>query len=85
MTDISKDVKELRKIMPQAVITAKMEEKYLDYECDLRHAKISPEEHDALFAPIKKLFGERLMERYSHCTGHFEIYVRHQSDQTKLN
>ena len=64
------DVKFLRKLMPHAVITATMSNP-VSYECDLRHTKITPEEHDALFEPIKKHFSERLSERYSYCTGHF--------------
>jgi hypothetical protein len=83
--DITSEVKQLRKIMPKAIITAHMDEKYLKYECDLRYANISPEEHDSYFEPIKKLFGERLMERYSHHTGYFDVFVRYPKDATKLN
>ncbi len=71
------DIKFLRGLMPKAVITANINDNgTVDYECDLRHAKIEPEEHDALFQPIKDYFGERLSERYSYCTGHFMIYTR---------
>ena len=59
--DISNEFKKLRAILPKAMITAHIEEKHLRYECDLRHAKITPEEHDSYFEPIKQLFGSRLL------------------------
>ncbi len=83
--DITKEVKQLRAILPKAVITAHIEKTGIRYECDLRHAKITTEEHDSYFEPIKKLFGSRLSERYSHHTGYFDIYVNYQKDVTHLN
>lgn len=74
--NIQPDIKFLRGLMPQAVITANIKETGPEYECDLRHAKITPEQHDALFPPIKEHFGERLSERYSYCTGHFMVYLK---------
>lgn len=84
-TDISKDVKGLRKIMPNAVITAHMEDKCLNYECDLRHVNIDDKESEQLFSPIKELFGERFIERYSLSTSHFNVYVRYEANKTNLN
>jgi len=76
---ITNDIKQLRKILPKAMITAELptdKKKYLTYVCDLRHANITPEEHDSYFKPIKELFGDRLIERYSHHTGYFNLYVK---------
>lgn len=86
MINISADVKKLRAIIPQAIITACIDDEkdYVKYECDLRHAKISPEENDSYFQPIKDAFGSRLMERYTHHTGLFDVYLRHETDP-KLN
>lgn len=81
--DITAEVKKLRAIMPRAVITVQPTEKHIAYICDLRHRSLTDKEHEALFEPIKNLFGDRLMERYSSSTGHFTIYVRHEAN-TKI-
>lgn len=69
-------IKFLRGLMPQAVITQHIKDAYEEYECDLRHANITPEQHDDLFPPLKEHFKERLMERHSYCTGHFTVYLK---------
>lgn len=74
---LSKDIKELQEIIPQAIITAFMEDKFIKYECDLRHLKITPEQNDSYFEPIQKLFGKRLIERFTHHTGFFDVYVKY--------
>lgn len=83
--NISEDIKPLRKILPKAMITAHLEEKHIRYECDLRHANITPEENDSYFVPIKQLFGNRLIERNTHHTGYFDIYVRYKKEPHILN
>lgn len=74
--NITADKEALRKIVPKAVITVSWTDKHVKWNCDLQHAKITPEEHDSYFAPIKEYFGDRLLERYSHHTGLFDVYVR---------
>jgi len=74
---MNQDVKFLRSLMPKAVITQITNERgCADYECDMRHTQITDKESEALFHPIKKYFGERLMERYSYSTSHFIIYLK---------
>lgn len=80
--DVTKEIKQLRAIMPNAVISVEFSETHIKYECDMRHAKISEKEHEDYFLPIKKLFGDRLMERYSHETGYFDIFVKPATNPT---
>ncbi len=75
--NITPDIKFLRGLMPNAVITSIINDRgCTDYECDMRHTQITDKESDDLFPPIKKHFGERLMERYSYSTSHFIIYLK---------
>ncbi len=74
--DITNDILILRNLIPKAVITVESNEDYVKYYCDMRHANISDSEHDGYFAKLKNKFGERLIERYTYATGHFDVFLR---------
>ncbi len=66
--------KELKKILPTAVITVCKEGKNMKWEFKIRPS-LSEKEHEAVFPKMKKIFGKTLKEMYTEETGsHFYVY-----------
>lgn len=80
--------KGLKRLMPKASVSVipskskKWNDKrkyigpYVTFDVDFGDTDVTDKEHDRLYFAIKKLFGARMIEMYSHQINHFEIYVK---------
>lgn len=81
--DITKYIRQLRKLYPTAVITAHMEVTGVKYEIKFPN-KISDKEHEESMDGIRQIFGDTLSERYTEETGkHFYIYQKAHSQSVE--